>query len=77
LYQKIYTFTTQDHEYVYLKVVKLLSRVFALCEEETCNYACPFVHFHIKASIARHVELQNVVGTLITRTGTGNFCSPK
>jgi hypothetical protein len=25
---------------------------------------CPFVTFHIKVGIARHVELQNVVGAL-------------
>jgi hypothetical protein len=26
---------------------------------------CPFVPFHIRTSIVRHVELQNVVGTLM------------
>jgi hypothetical protein len=26
---------------------------------------CPFVPFHIRANIARHVELQNVEGTLM------------
>jgi len=26
---------------------------------------CPFVPFHIRTSIVRHVELQNVVGALM------------
>jgi hypothetical protein len=44
----------------------LLSRVCVFCEEE--GHAImdrPFVPFHIKISIVRHVELQNVVETLI------------
>jgi hypothetical protein len=40
------------------KVVKLLSKVCAFYEEKVhVIMDCPFVHFHIKASIARHVEL--------------------
>jgi hypothetical protein len=57
---------TRDHESVDLEVVKLFSTVCALCEEEI--YAimdCPLVFFHIRASIARHVELQNVARTLM------------
>jgi hypothetical protein len=29
---------------------------------------CTFVHSHIKTSIVRHVELQNVVGTLMDQS---------
>jgi hypothetical protein len=51
------------------KVVKFLSRVCALYEEEgNVIMDCPFVPFHIKASIARHVELQNVVGALVDQS---------
>jgi len=35
------------------------------CEEGHVIMDCPFVPFHIRVSIAMHVELQNVVGTLI------------
>jgi hypothetical protein len=28
----------------------------------------PFVPFHIRVGIARHVELQNVVGTLVDQS---------
>jgi hypothetical protein len=39
-------------------MVKLLSRVYALCEEKGhAIMDCPFMPFHIIASIARHVEL--------------------
>jgi hypothetical protein len=47
-------------------MIKLLSRVYAFCEEKghvIMDY--PFVPFHIRAGIARHVELQNVVRTLM------------
>jgi len=47
------------------KVVRLLSKVYAFYEKGHAIMDCPFVHFHIRASIARHVELQNVVGTLM------------
>jgi hypothetical protein len=44
-----------------LEMIMLLSRVYALCEEERhAIMDCPFVPFHIRASIVRHVELQNV-----------------
>jgi hypothetical protein len=56
---------TQDHEYVDLEMIRLLSRVCAFCQEGHVIMDCPFVPFHIKVSIATHVELQNVVGTLI------------
>ncbi len=64
-----YTTETRDHESVDSKVVKFLSRVCALYEEEgNVIMDCPFVPFHIKASIARHVELQNVVGALVDQS---------
>jgi hypothetical protein len=41
-----------------VEVAKLLLRVFAFYEEEGHAFIdCPFVPFHIRASIARHVEL--------------------
>ncbi len=51
------------------KVVRLLSRIYAFYEEEghaIMDY--PFVHFHIKASIVRHVEIQNVAITLMDQS---------
>jgi len=47
------------------EVVKLLSRVYAFYEKGHAIMDCPFVPFNIKASIARHVELQHVIGTLM------------
>jgi hypothetical protein len=48
------------------EMIRLLSRVYAFCEEEGhVIMDCPFVFFHIRVSIARHVELQNVVGALM------------
>ncbi len=47
------------------KVVRLLSRVFAFREEGHAIMDCPFVTFHIRTGITKHVELQNVVGTLV------------
>ncbi len=47
-----------DHGFVDSKMVKLLSQVYAFCEEK--GYVimdCPFMPFHIRAYIARHVEL--------------------
>ncbi len=47
-------------------MVKLLSRVCALCEEKRhAIMDCPFVPFHIRIGIVKHVELQNVVGKLM------------
>jgi hypothetical protein len=57
---------TWDHESMDLKMIRLLSKVCAFCEEKGhAIMDCPFVPFHIRASIARHVELQNVAGTLM------------
>jgi len=51
-----YTIETHDHESMDSKVVRLLSRVYAFCEEEGhAIMDCPFVPFHIKANITRHV----------------------
>jgi hypothetical protein len=52
-----------------LKVVKFLSRVCALYEKKgNVIMDCPFVPFHIRAGIARHVELQNVVKALVDQS---------
>jgi hypothetical protein len=48
-----------------LEVAKLLSKVCAFCEEGHVIMDCPFVPFHIKVGIAKHVELQNVIGALM------------
>jgi hypothetical protein len=57
--QTRYIVETRDHEF-------LLPKVCALCEEKGhAIMDCPFMPFHIKAIIARHVELQNVVGALM------------
>ncbi len=56
--QTRYTTETQDHEYVDSKVAGLLLKVCSFCEEEghvTMDY--PFVPFHIKTNITRHVKL--------------------
>jgi hypothetical protein len=63
--QTKHTAVTWDHEYVDLKMIMLFSRVCALCEEGHVFMDCPFVFFHIRICIAKHVELQNVAGTLI------------
>jgi len=55
--QAKYTTETHDHESMDLEMVRLLSKVCAFCEEK--NHAimnCPFVPFHIRIGIARHVE---------------------
>jgi hypothetical protein len=47
-------------------MIILHSRVYAFCEEKGhVIMDCPFVPFHIRTCIARHVELQNVAGTLM------------
>ncbi len=52
-----------------LEVAILLSRICAFCEEEGhAIMDCPFVPFHIKVGIARHVELHNVAGALIDQS---------
>jgi hypothetical protein len=51
------------------KVTILLSRVGAFCEEERhviMDY--PFVPFHIRVDISKHVELQNVVVALMDQS---------
>jgi hypothetical protein len=48
------------------EMIMILSRVCALCEEEGhAIIGSPFVPFHIKGSIARHVELQNMARALM------------
>jgi hypothetical protein len=64
--QTRYIAKTRDHESMDSEMIKLLSRVCVFCEEEGhAIMDCPFVPFHIKISIVRHVELQNVTGTLM------------
>jgi hypothetical protein len=64
--QTTHTTETWDHESMDSEMIMLLLRVYAFCEEEKhAIMDCPFVPFHIRACIVRHVELQNVVGTLI------------
>jgi hypothetical protein len=46
-------------------MTRLLLRVYALCEEGHAIMDCPFVPFHIRAGIARHVKLQNVARALM------------
>jgi hypothetical protein len=47
-------------------MVKLFLRVCAFCEEKKhVVMDCPFLPFHIKVGIARHMELQNVARTLM------------
>ncbi len=53
-----YMVETWDHEFMDLEMIRLLSRVCAFCEEEGHVIVdCPFVPFHIRVGIARHVEL--------------------
>ncbi len=54
--QTRYITKTHDHESMDSKMAILLSRVCAFCEEEGHEIMnCPFVHFHIRIGIARHV----------------------
>ncbi len=64
--QTKHTIEIQDHEFVDLEMIKLLSRVCAFCEEKghvIMDY--PFVPFHVGTCIVRHVELQNVARIVI------------
>jgi hypothetical protein len=63
--QTKYMVKTHDHESMDLEVVRLLSRVCALHEEGHTSMDYPFVPFHIKVGIVKHVELQNVAGALM------------
>jgi hypothetical protein len=66
--QTKYIIETHDHEYVDLEMAKLFPWVYALSEEKgNVIMDCPYVPFHIKANIARHVELQNVARTLMNQ----------
>jgi hypothetical protein len=60
---------TQNHEFVDSKVAKLFSKVYAFYEEERHTIMdCPFVPFHIRIGIIRHVELQNVARALMEQS---------
>jgi hypothetical protein len=66
--QTRYITETRDHDFVDSEMI-ILSKVFAFYEEEGhAIMDCPFVPFHVKVGIARHVELQNVVGTLMDQS---------
>jgi hypothetical protein len=61
-----YIAETQDHEYVDSEMVRLLLRVCAFYKEEGhVIMDCPFMPFHIRTCITRHVELHNVARTLM------------
>ncbi len=67
--QTKYTIETRDHEFVDLDVIRLLSIVCTLYEEEGHpTMDRPFVHFHIKAGSVKPVEFQNVVKTLMDQS---------
>jgi hypothetical protein len=58
-----------DHESMDSEMVKLISKVCAFYEEKGhAIMDCPFAPFHIKANIAKHVELQNVARALMDQT---------
>ncbi len=57
LYQTKHVTETRDHEFVDLKMIKLLSKVCAFYEEGHVITNCPFVPFHIRANIITYVEL--------------------
>ncbi len=47
-------------------MIRLLSKVYAFCEDKRhAIMDCPFVPFHIRAGIVKHVEIQNVARTLM------------
>ncbi len=66
--QPKYIVKTWDHESMDSKMVRLISRVCAFCEEGHAIMDCPFMPFHIRACILRHVKLQNVAGALMDQT---------
>jgi hypothetical protein len=70
-----------DHESMDSEMVKLISKVCAFCEEKGhAIMDCPFVPFHIKANIVKHVELTKCgksINGSNTSIGTKNSCSSK
>ncbi len=59
---------TMDHEYLDSEMIGLLSKVCSFCEERHAITDCPFMPFHIKVSIVKHLELYNMVGALIDQS---------
>jgi hypothetical protein len=55
--QTRYPTKTQGHKYVDLEAIILFSKVYAFYDEGHVVMDYPFVPFHIKTSIVRHVEL--------------------
>jgi hypothetical protein len=57
-----------DHEYMDSEVIILFSKVYALYEEEGhVIMDCPFMPFHIRAGIIKHVELHDLAGALMNQ----------
>ncbi len=55
--QTTYITETRDHEFVDSEVANLFSRICAFYEKKGhAIMDCPFVPFHIRAGITRHVE---------------------
>jgi hypothetical protein len=66
-----------DHDFVDSKVAKLLLKVYAFCDEEGhAIMDCPFVPFHIKVNIVKHVELQNGARTLMAQSHEQELRNP-
>jgi hypothetical protein len=63
--QTRYIAETWDHESMDWEMIKIFSRASVLCEKGYAIMDCPFVPFHIRGGIAKHVELQNVAGALM------------
>jgi hypothetical protein len=59
--QTKYIVETWDHKFVDSEIVRLLSRVYAFCEEGHVIMDYFFVPFHFRVGM----ELHNVVGTLM------------
>jgi very-short-patch-repair endonuclease len=52
-----YTIETRDQEFVDSRITRLLSRIYAFCEKGHVIMDCPFMFFHIRADIVKHVEI--------------------
>jgi hypothetical protein len=65
LNQTRYTSETQDHEFVDLEVIKLVQGYVHSIKKGHAIMDCPFMPFHIRVGIVRHMELQNVARTLM------------
>ncbi len=57
LYQIRYIVETWDNENVDSEMIMLLSKVYVFYKEGHAIMDCPFMPFHIRRGIAKHVEL--------------------